>query len=417
MANLLTRIRNSSRANETVPVSIYDWAKMFRPGGQVNYQGRNYQGFTMSPAVAGNSSIVYTCERLRVSVFAEARFAWQRMSNNGRPLPQAMFGNSALGILETPWRGAQTRDLLATMEMDAAQYGNSYWIDDTYGNLVRLDPNTVRIITRAVADPITGNRIGETLDGYSVTVDRKVSIFSPEDICHYKPIPSANSQWVGQSWISACLPDIDSDALLTQYKKALVENGANLSYVVNMDPSLTPTQFDDFVAKYKESHRGPMQAGETLFLQGGSDVKTVGQTFEQIAYSATQGAGETRIAACAGTHPVVLGLSEGLSGSALNAGNYAAAKRNFADGTMANLWGSACGALASIIKAPSPDSRNGISPRLWYDSRDIPFLRDDAKDLSEIFSQVASSIRTLTDGGYTSESVVQAANEIGRAHV
>jgi hypothetical protein len=40
----------------------------------------------------------------------------------------------------------------------------------------------------------------------------------------------------------------------------------------------------------------------------------------QLDFKATQGAGETRIAAAAGVHPVIAGLSEGLAGSSLNAG-------------------------------------------------------------------------------------------------
>jgi hypothetical protein len=35
--------RNTSSA-----ISVYDWAKMWRPGTQVSYDGRQYQGFQMA---------------------------------------------------------------------------------------------------------------------------------------------------------------------------------------------------------------------------------------------------------------------------------------------------------------------------------------------------------------------------------
>ena len=34
-----------SRDNETTGISILDWAKMFRPGASVNFNGRRYQAY------------------------------------------------------------------------------------------------------------------------------------------------------------------------------------------------------------------------------------------------------------------------------------------------------------------------------------------------------------------------------------
>jgi len=412
MTNLLRSVlrRGAERAggaNETTTISILDWAKMFNPGGQVNYKGQSYQAFTSAAASAGYSSVVFSVERWRVSVFSEARFAWQRM-RAGRPMPGALFGTTALGVLEVPWRGASTRDLLAVCEMDVAAHGNSYWVLDELGYLVRLEPTTVKIITEAVYDQVTGFRIGERLSGYAVIVDREVSIYAPEDIAHYKPYPANNSQWVGQAWISACLDDVAADAALTEHKRAAVANGASLTYVVSLDPTLTPTQFDNFIAKFKEDHQGPMRAGEVTFLQGGSDIKAVGQSFSDLAMSETQGAGETRIAAAGGVHPVIVGLAEGLKGAATNAGAYQSAKENFLDGTMAPLWGAFVGAFAGLLKAPGPDVR------LWYDSRDIPFMRKDITALAEVMVQNASVISVLTTAGYDPDAIIAAvmANDV-----
>ena len=80
-----------------------------------------------------------------------------------------------------------------------------------------------------------------------------------------------------------------------------------------MSCQFVDAQFDFAVDTYREQHEGPQNAGKTLFISGGTDVKTVGQTFENLAMKATQGGGETRIAAAAGVPPVIVGLSEGLS--------------------------------------------------------------------------------------------------------
>lgn len=409
MANLASRIRRQSQptrsmgANETVPISIQDWAKMFAPGAQVNYMGRNYQAFNTSAMPVGESSIVYTCERARVAVFSEAGFQWQRI-RSGRPQPGSLFGTPGLSLLQEPWPGGSTRDLLAIAELDVAHSGNSYWVEDGEGYLCRIEPSTMKVLTAAVVDHVSGFRIGETLVGYACVVDKKMTIFAPEDVAHYKPMPADNNVWVGQSWIAACLPDIDADGMLTEHKRATIRNGANITHVISLDAAIPPEQFDNFVEKFNEAHEGPAMAGKTLFIQGGSDIKAVGQTWESLSLKATQGSGETRIAAAAGTHPVILGLSEGLAGSALNAGNYAAAKRNFVDGTMSPLWGAFCGAFDSIMRkyAPGPDVR------LWYDARDIPFMREDITDLASVMSQNATVINQLVTAGFDADAVVKA---------
>jgi hypothetical protein len=155
------------------------------------------------------------------------------------------------------------------------------------------------------------------------------------------------------------------------------------------------------VEDYRRNHEGAGAEGRTLFLGGGADVKTVGQSFVDLALKATQGAGETRIAACAGTPPTIVGLSEGLAGSSLNAGNYGAAKKNFVDSTMRPNWGAFAGAFACLMPAHA-------GARLWYDDWDIPFLREDIQEQATIDSLNATTIRTLTDAGFDPDKVILA---------
>jgi hypothetical protein len=77
----------------------------------------------------------------RLQVFSQARFLFQRMGN-GRP--QDMFFESSLRILEEPWTGGVTGDLLARMILDADFAGNHY--------SVRYDNELIRLETRAWAE-------------------------------------------------------------------------------------------------------------------------------------------------------------------------------------------------------------------------------------------------------------------------
>lgn len=403
---LLERIgdarRTPARADPTI--TITDWAKMFAPGAQVTYGGQRYQAFQVNNAGSSTAagyydinSVVFACETNRVMVFSEARFQFQQL-RNGRP--GDLFGNPTLSRLEEPWPGATTRDLLAQAELDVACTGNSYWVADGPW-MLRLDPARVLVLTEAANERLyAGYQVGERLLGYAYTNDHdEITIYQPWEIAHYKPIPNRTNRWVGASWLSACLPDIQADEQLTQHKVSQLSNGASMPYVVTFDTAVTQEQFDAFVAKYREQHEGAQNAGKTLFLGGGADIKTTGQTFENLALKATQGANETRIAASAGVPPVIVGLSEGLQAATYS--NYSQARRRFVDGTLRPLWGAFAGAFRFLVDVPD-------GARLWYDDRDIPFLREDVKDQAEIFAQDAQSARTLVDAGFKPDAVIDA---------
>jgi hypothetical protein len=195
------------------------------------------------------------------------------------------------------------------------------------------------------------------------------------------------------------LPDAEADDSLTEHKRVAVRDGANLGYVVALSKDVSPEACEYFVNAFRADHERPENAGKTLFLGGGADVKTVGQTFENLALKAVQGAGETRIAACSGVPPVIVGLSEGLGAATYS--NYSQARRRLVDGTMRPLWGTFAGAIATLVDVPS-DSR------LWYDDRDIPFLREDVTEQSTILQTNAATLVALINGGFDAEAAITA---------
>jgi hypothetical protein len=414
MANLLSRItgRAPARANETVTgLSITDWAKMFRPGQQFSYGGVTQQSYSLqgggsNGGIYAANSVVFACESTRLKVFSESRVAYQQL-RNGRT--GNLFSTPDLAIFEEPWPGASARDLLNQAELDAATRGNSYWIIDpdteATGNwFLRIDPTDMKILTSASVDPISNQIVGEQFLGYVTWADHdktKLTYYTPDQVAHFKPTPDPNNQFIGMSWMNPCLPDVNADEAITRHEMSALQNGAELGYVVTLPAEVEHEAFEEFVASFRQDHEGPQSAGKTLFLGGGADVKTVGQSFVDLALKATQGAGETRIAACAGTHPVVVGLSEGMQGSSLNAGNYAAAKRNFVDGTMRPNWGAFAGAFACLVPRLS-------GARLWYDDRDIPYLRADILDQVQITGADANTIKTLCDAGFDPDASIQA---------
>lgn len=344
---------------------------------------------------------VFATALARMQVFSQARFQYVRWENGRRG---DFFGDPSLALLEGPWPGGSTADLLARMEQRVTNAGNFFAVE-ARGQVKVLRPDWVVIVHGSPEDHDDVNEINADLLGYlyfpggpSKTKDPVP--LTPAQVCHYAPIPDPLATWRGMSWITPVLREIEGDAAATAHKQKFFENGATPNLVVTLDKSIATEQFERFRELMSERSEGAENAYKTLFLGGGADVQVVGQSFEQMSFKATQGAGETRIAAAGGVPPVLVGLSEGLQAATYS--NYAQARRRFSDMTVEHLWSSASTSLQRLVVPPDPGAR------LAHDTRDMPFLREDQKDAAEIQAQQARSIDTFVRAGFDPDSAVKA---------
>lgn len=358
-----------------------------------------------------SNGVVFACILARLLVFSEARFQFQNIID-GRPTD--LFDDPSLDLLRHPWPNGTTGELLAHMEQDASLAGNFFAtvVDDRYGRRIRrLRPDWVTIVTGS--DSVSGSDTGR-----SAALDARVAgyiyepkgvlggsdpvLLEPDQVVHWSPIPDPAAHWRGMSWLTPVVREIQSDSAATAHKLKYFERGATGGIVVKYDKATSQAAVERFAELWKSTYAGTDNAYKTYHLGGGADVDTLGADLKQLDFKVTQGAGETRIAAASGVGAVIAQLSEGLSGSSLNSGNFNAAKRRFADGTIRPLWRSASAALESLVPPPRPSSR------LWTDVRDVPFLKDDAKDEAEIQSHQAETMAKLVREGWDPDAVVAA---------
>lgn len=355
------------------------------------------------------NAVIAAIESVRVSVFSEARFQFQQL-RNGRP--GNLFGNADLQLLEEPWTGGTTGDLLTRMLLDADLAGNAFLVEFD-GELVRLRPDWVEITLAPRWVDLYGRPTIESdpdarqlgvkraaymyYEGGRHTGSRPV-VFLPNEIVHFAPMPDPLASFRGMSWITPVIREIQADTQATKHKLKFFENAASPNLAVKLPESVTPDQFTAFVDKMDAQHTGVDNAYKTLYTGGGADVTVVGADMRQMDFKATQGAGETRLAAAAGVHPAIVALAEGLQGASLNAGNFGAARRLVADRTLRPLWRNAAGSL-QILAPPPPGTR------LWYDDRDVAFLREDARDAADIAHVHSITIGGLVREGFTPDSV------------
>lgn len=362
---------------------------------------------------------VFSCITARQMVFSEAQFKFKSL-NDGK-----LHGNGDLKILENPWPGGTTGELLGRMEQDASLAGNSYWTrtDDLghYGNaakggpgerLAHLRPDWVTIVIgskskdpRAIDAKAVGiiyqpyaNGLG--YDGQNSSLGEGI-LLTMDEIAHYSPIPDPIARFRGMSWLTPVLREIEADKSATKHKAGFYDNAAVPNIAVKFDKDTNADDFNEFVANFKSGHTGSWNAYKTLFLMGGADVTPLTHDFRQLDFSNVIGKGESRIASAAGVPPSWVGFSEGMQGSALNAGNLAANRRRFADGTIRPLWRMAVASLAPLVNVPKDSV-------LWWIEDEIAFLREDQTDRAEIMRIDMNAIDAGIKAGYEPDAAVDA---------
>lgn len=332
----------------------------------------------------------------RMLLFSEARFLFQEF-RQGRPT--RLWSDPSLGLLERPWPNGTTGELLTRAEQDVSFAGNFYVVRER-DRLRRLRPDWVELILSAPPDEaLQSDVVGIAYSPGGINTGGPRKFYLPGEYAHWAPIPDPEAQYLGMSWITPVLDEIISDKSATEHKGRFFTNGATPSYVASFSDAVTEEQFNEFVEQIKDQLEGPSNAYKTLFLAGGADVKVVGANLQQLDFKNTQGAGETRICAAGGVPPIIVGLSEGLASATYS--NYGMARRKFGDHWARPQWRSFCAAIEHLVRTP-PGSR------LWYDDRDIAFLREDEKDLAEIRQHQVEMINNLVTNGWDPDASVQA---------
>ncbi|HEY5990698.1 MAG TPA: phage portal protein [Streptosporangiaceae bacterium] len=360
----------------------------------------------------------FAAQLVRCLALSQARFTFRNLPSSRTP--RRTFGTSELAILERPWTNATTGELLARMEWHAGPAGNAYVharaIPRTpaapLGRRLRvLRPDWTAIAYGSQREPddpahaLDGEVVGYVYANGGFGVGDPTTLL-PQDVAHWAPIPDPEGAGIGMSWVTPAVREIQADRSVTEHKLAFFRNGATPNLVVkgiaNPDGSrLTKGQFDEIVEMLEQGHTGLANAYRTLYLTAGADATVVGANLAELDLKTVQGASETRLAVLSRVPAPILGVSEGLAGSSLNAGNLGVARRNFADGWIYPTLQDLAASLAPLVNVPS-------DAELWYDPADMPILREDAKDAADIEFIKAQTIRQLVDGGFEPASVIAA---------
>lgn len=366
-----------------------------------------------------NCPPAFAAQMVRALVLSQARFTFRRRVARGEGKPKgSTFGGRELAPLERPWDNGTTGQLLTTMEWHAGVTGNAYVTNRSRGRLRVLRPDWTAIVYGSDQEPedaahaLDGELIGYAYangglvapgNGTLTGIANRVQSLLPDEVAHYTAagLTDPEGGGIGMSWLTPALRDMQADRAASEHKIQFYKNGASPNLVVKGIPAMTKDQFDEIVDMIESNHTGVRNAFKTLYLTAGADATVVGSNFQQMDLKALTALGETRISSLSRVPASLLGISEGLAGSSLNAGNFDAARRVFADTWVSPTLQDYAASLAPLVDVPS-------DAELWPDTSDMPILRDDSKAAAEIEQLKQASIVAYVNAGFTPESAVQA---------
>jgi hypothetical protein len=354
---------------------------------------------------------VFAVMAVRQLVFSAIRFRWTTYEDGK---PSRMFGSPDLGMVERPWLGGTTQDLLNRTIQYADLAGNAYTTrytplsrlgGDDQPELVSMRPDWTEIVLTPRI--INGGRVGWRKLGYLYTEGGFQSgadpvPFLPSEVAHFAPHPDPLAAWRGMSWLTPVIRELRNDKQMLRYQSKFFENNATVNMLVKVPKEVSKDKFLPFKELFEAQHVGPDNAFKPLFLGGGADATVVGSNFEQMTFTDLQAVSETRIAMAGGVPPVIAGMAKGLESATYS--NYGQARRRFADGTMHPLWQNVSGSFEPLLEKP----RASAQIALTYDASNVPFLREDEKDAADIAFRQSQTIRNYLDSGFTWESSVDA---------
>ncbi len=369
----------------TPPGSLYYQTFPLTPGRES--VGNDFRTYAES-GYQGNG-VVFAVANQRLMLVSQAEFKWQDLAS------RRLYGTPDLMLLEQPWPNGTAGDLLARMVQDVDLAGNAY-VRRVGDRLERLRPDLVDIVAAETEDGVT------EVVGFAYWPTGRggdPELLDVDHVAHWAPIPDPLAAFRGMSWLTPVVREIDADGSMTDHRLAFFRNAATPNMLVRVPGKLDQDGVERLSAQVQARHGGAMNAWRTMVIDDGADVTMIGSTFDKMALTAGQAAGEVRVAIAAGVPPQVVGLQAGLDAQTF--ANYDQAFKAFARITGMFLWQSAVAALAKLVDTPE-------GARLWFDTGHIPALQEAETERAAAQQTAASAISTLIQAGYKPDVAVSA---------
>lgn len=415
MSSLLDRIlgRSGNLSLDWYLAALQQGANMQLPSWTTTMPGSpaiaidaNFLGYVAN--IGRAHGVVAAAVAARGGLVSQVRPQWRDKRDGAEG---SLFGSAELAVIEQPAARITRQRLLWTAETHVSYAGAAYFKATPGEGLRLLRPDLVDVLiaSNADANDPAGPQAEDSEvigwvyypDGRNKGHGRKI-VLAPDEVAQWAPEPDPVCWWRGESWVTSIVEEVSTDMQASDHLSRFYKNAATPQLVFSLKEAKTAAQVQDFADVVNGGHAGVENAYKNLFLGGGADVTVVGADLSKMQYQDIQGGHESRIAARSRVPAIVLGIREGMAGSALNAGNYTSTRRMWSDGWVTPTADGLCATLQQIIPAPN------VMAELTYDPTRIAFLQEDRKDEAEILAQRAVTLRNLLDAGFTPDTAVTA---------
>src|SRR6266704_2083976 len=248
-------------------------------------------------AAIQKSPAAFSAESVRASVLSQVRFTFRNRRRTATA--RRLFGTSELDILDNPWPGAVTGDLISMMEWHVGLAGNSY-VTRQGKRLRVLRPDWTAILYGSQREPddptlaFDAEILGYVyVNGGFHNPKGRAETITPENMCHWFPLPDPLCAGIGISWLTPAVREMQADMAASEHKLNFFKNGASPNMVIKGLPNQSRKAFEEAVDTLEARHTGVANAYRTLYLAAGADVSVVGSNLQQMDFASTQGQGET----------------------------------------------------------------------------------------------------------------------------
>jgi hypothetical protein len=198
-----------------------------------------------------NCPPAFAAEDVRAAVLSQMRFTYRyrpwvvATARKPEVAPRREYSKPSLRILEEPWPGATTADLVTRMEWHAGLGGASfvaYRQGPGEPHLQVLRPDWCALLYGSDTQP---ENPGQALDGvflgtiywnggYNGPWGYPPEFLLPDECIHWIPKPDPLAAGAGMSWLTPAIRDIKSDALAGDHKIRYWINGATPNLVAEL---------------------------------------------------------------------------------------------------------------------------------------------------------------------------------------
>jgi len=249
---------------------------------------------------------------------ATAKQAWHlyRVPSDGRHDPgedrEEVTAHPAVDLWRSPNPFMSTRDLVETCQQHLDLVGETILVVTKVGKIplelwpVRPDrmtpmPHPTQFLAGWIYRDPDGGKI-------PLNVDEVIQI----------KLPNPNDPFRGLGPVQALLADLDAMRYSAEWQRNFFLNSAEPGGVIELPTHLSDTQWDEFVARWREQHQGVSRAHRVAVVEYGGKYVPRGFSMADMQFAELRAMGRDTVYEAFGVSRATMGVTDGV--------NYAAAK-------------------------------------------------------------------------------------------